>query len=179
VDSGTGSSVTRIFFAKERLRSASSNAGQSTQPTVTVGTAQPPQTGYGTSWAGTDNHNAGGMGGLLVLHEPAPPTQATQQFASIRKSLYFRMDGPGTAAHPRPLRGMAPLEREEPPLCDISHNDSLRPRKSHKPPLFFGEPLRWSYDHAHSDVAPVFHQCTRGELLVTPGGTSGSCCTLP
>lgn len=74
------------------------------------------------------------MGGLLVLHEPAPPTQATQQFASIRKSLYFRMEGPGTAAHPKPLRGMAPLEREEPPLCDISHNDSLSLRILFLPP---------------------------------------------
>ena len=30
--------------------------------------------------------------------------QAFQQFASIRKSLYFRIEGPGIAAHPRPPR---------------------------------------------------------------------------
>jgi hypothetical protein len=56
---------------------------------------------------------------------------------------------------------MAPLEREEPPLCDFSRSDSLRPRELHGQPsqipfndfLFFGEPRRWLTEHEHSDVA--------------------------
>ena len=104
---------------------------------------------------------------------------STREFASIRQSLYFRIEGPGTAAHPRPLRGMAPPEREEPPVCDCNRNDSLRPGESSschrkfllQPFYFFGEPLCWFPDHAHSAVAPVFHQCTGGKLLVNSGWT--------
>ena len=40
-----------------------------------------------------------------------------------------------------------------------------------QPFYFFGEPLCWFPDHAHSAVAPVFHQCTGGKLLVNSGWT--------
>lgn len=109
------------------------------------------------------------MGKVGYQHEAA-----AQQFASIRKSLYFHIEGPGTAAHPRPLPRMAPLEREEPPVCDCNRIDSPRPGESCKLPSQIPSAtsyalVNWcvgSPTHAHSAAAPIFHQCTRGELLV-------------
>ena len=114
----------------------------------------------------------------LKLRTLSKSSVATREFASIRQSLYFRIEGPGTAPHPGSLRRMAPPEREEPPVCDCNRNDSLRPGESSsrhrkfllQPFYFFGEPLCWFPDHAHSAVAPVFHQCTGGKLLVKQRG---------
>ena len=83
------------------------------------------------------------------------------------------------STHPKPLRRMALLFREVPHLCDFSRRDSLRPGESYEllsqipfaTSQFFGEPLGWFPDDAYSDVAPVIHQCTRGEMLVNTGWT--------
>ena len=70
-----------------------------------------------------------------------------------------------------------PLEREEPPVALVTVT-IIPPRGIAKLPSqisfatsSFGEPLCWFPDHAHSAVAPVFHQCTGGKLLVNSGWT--------